>query len=272
MSLSKIKRSDLTFGEELGRGGFSVVYKAIWKQSLFESQEVAAKKLIKPQANEMKIMSQLEHENIVKLLAVVDENPDFYLILELCPGGSLRTYLDERRGKRLPEDQFYDWAKQAARSIEYLKKMGIIHKDVKSENYVIADHNILKLTDFGLAKEIDATIENATGSATYAYMAPELLKDFILSPSYDIFSYGVVVYELWTTQKPFEGVEGYAIIWKVCHLNERPPIPDDCPEPIADLMRQCWLEKWKDRPSIDHVLTVVRPSQLNPAPQSCRAC
>ena len=134
MALSKIKRSDLTFGAELGRGGFSTVYQATWKHSWFSRKEVAAKKVLKMEPNEVQILSKLDHVNIVKLIGVVDEKPDFYLILELCKGGSLRTYLDKRNGKRLPDDQFYDWAKQAARAIEYLKKMGVLHKDVKASN------------------------------------------------------------------------------------------------------------------------------------------
>ena len=258
MSFSKIKRSDIEFGDELGRGGFSTVYQATWKLSFFRRQEVAAKKLNQVKLSEVEIMAKLNHVNIVKLLAVVDEKPDFYLILELCKGGSLRGYLDRRKGQRLPDDQFYDWAKQTATAIEYLKEMGVVHKDVKAENYVIADHDILKLTDFGLAKEIEATIQNATGTATFAYMAPELLRDFILSPSYDIFSYGTVVWELLTTEKPFKGEDQHAIIWKVCKHNEHPPIPADCPKPIADLMMECWQVDWKNSPHIGQVLAVVR--------------
>ena len=257
MAFSKIKRSDLKFRDELGRGGFSTVYQATWRRSFFKSQEVAVKKLYKIQLNELEILSKLDHVNIVKLIGVVDEKPDFYLILELCKGGSLRTYLDKRNGKRLPDDQFYDWAKQAARAIEYLKKMGVLHKDVKASNYVIADKRILKLTDFGLAKEIDVTKSNASGSGTYGFMTPELMKDLILSPTYDIFSYGVVLFELWTTNTPFKGEDQYAIVWKVCKNNEHPPIPADCPRPIAKLMMQCWEVDWKSRPEISHVLAVV---------------
>ena len=256
MSLSKIKRSDLEFGDKLGEGGFSTVYQAIWRLSSSRSQEVAVKRLNKGKLSEMDIMAKLDHVNIVKSLGV-DEAPDFFFILELFKGGSLRSYLDRQEGNRLPNEQFYDWSKQAARAIEYLKKMGVVHKDVKAENYVIAHQDILKLTDFGLAKEMEATLQNATGSATYAYMAPELLRDFILSPSYDIFSYGTVVWELLTTEKPFKGEDGNVIIWKVCKHNEHPPTPADCPKPIADLMMECWQVAWQKRPQIDRVLAVV---------------
>ena len=113
------------------------------------------------------------------------------------------------------------------------------------------------MTDFGLAKEIDVTKSNASGSGTPGFMTPELMKDLILSPTYDIFSYGVVLFELWTTNAPFKGEDQYAIVWKVCKNNELPPIPADCPKPIADLMMQCWEVDWKSRPEIGHVLAVV---------------
>ena len=258
MAFSKVKKSALSFGDQIGIGGFSTVYKATWKQSLWKRQEVAVKRLLIFQPKEVEIMSKLDHPNIVKLLGVVEEKPDFYLIVEFCSGGSLREYLDKRQGKRLPEKQLYDWMKQAALSIEYLKKMGVVHKDIKSPNYLIANGNILKLTDFGISKELEATMSNATESASCQWMAPELMKELILSPTYDIFSYGVVVWELFTTETPFKGLEPQVVVMRVCGDNQRPPIPADCPKRVTDLMRECWESDWKKRPSMDHVLVLVR--------------
>ena len=251
MSYSKVSKSALTFGDEIGIGGFSTVYKATWRQ------EVAVKRLHIFQPNEVEIMSKLNHPNIVRLLGVVQEKPDFYLILEFCNGGSLREYLDKRKGERLPANQLYDWMKQAALPIQYLQKMGVVHKDIKSPNYLVAEGNILKLTDFGISKELQATMSNATESASCQWMAPELMKEMILSPTYDIFSYGVIVWELFTTDTPFKGLEPQVVVMRVCGDNQRPPIPADCPKHVADLIRQCWQGDWKKRPSMDHVLLLV---------------
>ena len=181
---------------------------------------------------------------------------DFMLVLELCTGGSLMSYLKERKGKHLSEKEFYDWAEQAARPLEYLRQNKLVHKDVKSPNYMITSENTLKLGDFGLAKYINQTIGNATETASYQWMAPELLAKGILSPKYDIFALAVVLWELWTGKFPFEGLASQVIAWKVCHENERLPIPDDCPKPIQDLMRQSWLTDWKKRPDIEEVIMV----------------
>ena len=256
-NINKIKRNELKFVKQIGEGGFSSVYQMTWMSSSLGPIEVAVKKLRRHDGHELGVMSQLDHPNIVKLIGVVDEEMDFMLVLELCERGSLRSYLKERKGKRLSEKQFYDWAEQAARPLEYLRQNKLVHKDVKSPNYMITSENTLKLGDFGLTKNIDQTIGNATETASCQWMAPELLVKGILSPKYDIFAFAVVLWELWTGKFPFEGLESQVIAWKVCHENERLPIPEDCPEPIKDLMRQSWQTDWKKRPDIEEVILVV---------------
>ena len=261
--IKKISSSDLRFVKEIGTGGFSTVYQMRWRQGLFwKSIDVAAKKLNRRDIHELEILSGLDHPHIVKLLGVVDEQMEFMLILELCEGGSLRSYLDKLKGERLSDEQFFDWAKQAARPLEYLKQKQITHKDVKSPNYMITAENTLKLGDFGIAKNLKATIDNATDRASHQWMAPELLSKGILSPKYDIFAFAVVLWEMRTGKFPFKGLEWQVIAWKVCHENERLPIPEDCPEAIKDLMRRSWETDWKKRPEIEEVISVVRYSKI----------
>ena len=260
MAYVNIPQKDFKRVSKIAEGGFGTVYKALWNQ-----KEVAAKRLSKEEGDhEVKVLAELDHPNIVKLLGVVDyDDLDIYIILELCEGGSLRSYLDAHRGRHIGL-RFYDWAKQAARALEYLKTVKVVHKDVKSPNFLITKDNILKLADFGLAKNIDITISRATETASYAWMAPELLRDNVLSPSYDIYAFGVVVWEMWTTDIPFEDATiPHNLVWRICNNNERPPIPADCPQPIADLLRKCWKIDWKARPDIQHVLLVVSTKTIH---------
>ncbi len=254
MAYLKIKKEELHLVKQIGAGGYSAVFQAKWND-----QDVAAKRLNLPDLDEVEVLSKLDHPNIVKLIGICHDHLDQILVLELCSGGSLRYYLDQLRSQkqRLPTKLVYDWAKQAAKPIQYLKQMKIIHKDVKSPNYLIAEGNVLKLCDFGLAKNSGFTIKNATERASHPWMAPELLTDNVLSPTYDIHAYGVVVWELWTTEIPFEGLDPVNIICRICHNNERPVIPPNCPQDLADLMKQCWEKDWSRRPSIDHILMVV---------------
>ncbi len=248
-----IPRENLKLVKRIAHGGFGTVYRGMW-----QNQVVAAKQVGQEDGQwEVKFLSKLDHPNIVKLHGVTETEVDLYIILEFCDGGSLRAYLDEHRGTHLGQ-RFFDWAKQAGRPIAYLKKMGVVHKDIKSPNYLITAGNVLKLCDFGLAKDVDVTMTSATERASFAWMAPELLTGSILSPSYDIFAYGVVVWELWTTDVPFEDCElAVNLVWRICEKNERPPIPPDCPRLVAGLMRQCWRSEWRKRPSMEKVLSMV---------------
>ncbi|XP_072017992.1 mitogen-activated protein kinase kinase kinase 20-like [Amphiura filiformis] len=255
-SVNHIKRSDLNYVKDLGEGGYGSVYQMTWQRPQGPI-EIAAKKLRKRDVHELEIMSGLDHRNIVKLLGVVDEEMEFMLILELCEGGSLRSYLDNLRGKCLSDQHFLNWAEQAARPLEYLRHRQIIHKDVKSPNYMITTENNLKLGDFGLAKNLAATVENVTERASHRWMAPELLEKGVLSPKYDIFAFAVVLWEMRTGKVPFEGLEWHVIVWKVITEKERLPIPEDCPQPIKDLMKQCWEEDWRRRPTIEEVINVI---------------
>ena len=216
--------------------------------------------------HEIEVLCGLVHPNIVQLYGVLREAVEssviageraFTLILELCTKGSLKKYLGQNRQEKLPPAQFTAWATQAARAIEYLHKQGVIHKDIKSDNYLIAEDDALKLADFGLSKFADKTIENATQRGTPAYMPPEIHTDDILSPTFDFFSYAVVVWELLTRKIPFEGFEPHRITFQVCQNNFRLEIPEDCPADLAKLMRQCWEEERKRRPDIDEILNVV---------------
>ncbi|XP_072041967.1 ATP-dependent RNA helicase DHX58-like [Amphiura filiformis] len=246
---------------KLGQGGFGTVYHRKWK-----GQDVAIKRFNPDQDDqkeyetELGVLCGLSHPNIVKLIGVVarsSEDEAFTLILELCNGGSLKSYL-RKSTEKLPPDQFTAWATQAAQAIEYLHKQGIIHKDVKSDNYLIADENVLKLADFGTSKYADRTMDNATKSGTPAYMPPEIHSDDLLSPKFDFFSYGVVLWEILTRGTPYEGMEPQFITYNVTQKNLRPTIPSDCPEDLEKLMKRCWEEDRYKRPTIDEILSVVR--------------
>ena len=255
--LVDICRENLTLVKKIGEGGFGSVYHMIWKRESKDNIPVAAKRLYKVENLELQILAKLNHPNIVKLLGTVPGELDFMLVFELCEGGSLRSFLNKNDNVPLSAELFQTWSKQAARAIQYLHQMKIVHKDVKCENYLIANDNILKLADFGLAKEMEKTVGMATHRATWTHMAPELLESCELSPKFDIFAFGVVVWEMLTGQIPYEGMGYQAIVWHVCHQNKRLEIPHHCPEHLRELMMLCWQEDHNKRPSSEEVLMLL---------------
>ncbi len=255
-----ISRQNLVLEEQIGEGAFSTVFRMVWKKDLSD-EKVAVKRLNKIDRQELKILAALKHENIVQLLGVVDEGIDFMLVLELCEGGCLRSYLDNEKLKninRLPLSKLFDWAEQAAIPIQYLKKEGVIHKDIKAANYLITNDGILKLADFGLAKNAKKTQSNATERGTHAWMAPELFTENILSPTFDIYAYGVTLWEMVTLEVPFKDKESQWIVYNVCQNGIRLEIPRDCLKELRDLMKRCWHSDRRKRPNIDEILMVIR--------------
>ncbi|XP_072022251.1 mitogen-activated protein kinase kinase kinase 20-like [Amphiura filiformis] len=259
MSYTKIKKRHLTFQKTLYQGAFSTVYKASWWETCMKWTDVAAKKVDKLDTKEIEIMSSLNHTNIVNLLGVVDESPEYYLILELCSYRTLREGLDKlikcdnaQSRKELME--------QAVKPLQYLKQKRIVHHEITSQNYVFSsyDFGILKLTKFKRAEKIEITSEDKLES--YPWTAPESLHEVEPFPTSDIFSLGVVLWEILTLQNPFQVSECAQIpaadepdVKEAHHL----PIPDDCPEQLAGMMKQCWHKDWKKRPCIEHVVAVI---------------
>ncbi|XP_072031730.1 mitogen-activated protein kinase kinase kinase 21-like [Amphiura filiformis] len=255
-------RQEFIFQNEIGKGGFSTVYRVEWKTDKYikelhlNSRFAAAKKLNKVDDIELQILSKLKHPNIVKLIGIVDELPRYYIILELCEGGSLREYLDQNTNKPLSKLIAHCWVEEAALAIQVLKENNVIHRDIKSHNFLITRSKSLKLTDFGISKISDVTVTTEV-KGTWAWVAPEVFTEHHLSPQSDIYSYGIVVWEIFTTQTPFKGCEYQNVMWRVCIKKERPQIPDDCPEEIARLLHQCWLEDRRARPDIGVIVGLV---------------
>ena len=252
-SVLSIARRDIDFeSNPIGHGGYSTVYRGRYKSS-----HVAVKRLNRPDTNELEILSKLKHPNVVSLIGVVDQRPDYFLILELCEGGSLRDYL--KANTPVHELLCFAWAEQAARAIEYLQEnVTVIHRDIKSNNFLITDLKTknLKLCDFGISKTSAKTVTTEV-KGTWGWTAPEVFKEERISPKSDIFSYATVFWEMLTGKIPFEGIVYPTIMHKVCILKERPPIPANCPEEISTFLRNCWKEDRYERPDIGEVLQTV---------------
>ena len=263
-----IDRDDLEFIDIVGEGGFSTVWKVKWNRKQRHSDhdddsthctretiEAAAKILNKIDTPELQFLAKLSHPHVVKLLAVVDKVPDFLFILELCERGSLESYLQSHADEEIHPCLAYCWGEQCARAIEYLQQVNVIHRDIKSANFLITLRMNLKLCDFGIAKDTDITVTtNIKG--TWGWTSPEVFQESHLSPFSDIFAFATVLWEILTRQIPYKGVKFQEIRRRVCS-GERLPIPEGCPEQIRDLITACWNGDRYQRPKIGHVLKII---------------
>ncbi|XP_036775140.2 mitogen-activated protein kinase kinase kinase 21 [Manis pentadactyla] len=272
----------LELKELIGAGGFGQVYRATW-----QGQEVAvkaARRDLEQDAaaaaesvrREARLFAMLRHPNIIELRGVCLRQPHLCLVLEFARGGALNRALaaanatldprapGSRRVRRIPPHVLVNWAVQIARGMLYLHEeavVPILHRDLKSSNILLLEkleyddiyNKTLKITDFGLAREWHRTTK-MSAAGTYAWMAPEVIKSSLFSKGSDIWSYGVLLWELLTGEVPYRGIDGLAVAYGVAVNKLTLPIPSTCPEPFAKLMKECWQQDPHIRPSFSLIL------------------
>ncbi|XP_076061041.1 mitogen-activated protein kinase kinase kinase 10-like isoform X2 [Oratosquilla oratoria] len=264
----EIDFKELVLEEVIGVGGFGKVYRGFWR-----NVEVAVKAArqdpdediavtIDNVRQEAQLFWLLKHENIVGLKGVCLKEPNLCLVMEYARGGSLNRILQQR--KSIAPSVLVDWAVQIARGMSYLHsqaKIPLIHRDLKSSNVLLSEclesgelHNkTLKITDFGLAREVSKTTR-MSAAGTYAWMAPEVIRDSTFSKASDVWSYGVVLWELLTGEIPYKGIDALAIAYGVAMNKLRLHIPTTCPAIWRDLMEKCWELDIHSRPNFDVIL------------------
>lgn len=259
--------SELSLEEVIGVGGFGKVYRGTWKGELVavkaarqdpdEDISVTAQNV----QNEGRLFAMLKHPNIIMLKGVCLQEPNLCLIMEYASGGPLSRAL---AGRRIPPHVLVNWAVQIAQGMLYLHSEAIvpvIHRDLKSNNILLAEPieidgiegKTLKITDFGLAREWHKTTKMST-AGTYAWMAPEVIKSSTFSKGSDVWSYGVLLWELLTGESPYRGIDGLAVAYGVAVNKLTLPIPSTCPEPFAQLMSECWDQDPHRRPNFSSIL------------------
>ena len=214
----------------VGVGGMAVVYRA---RDTILGRDVALKVLKKEFAEdpdirkrfsiESRAVAKLSHHNIVSVFDVGSEDGTDYIVMELIEGITLKQYL-QRKGHLSWEETIF-FAEQVARALMHAHSRGIIHQDVKPQNVIILRDGTAKLTDFGIASFAAAqetrVVQEAIGSVHY--ISPEQAKGSKIDYRTDIYSLGVVMYEMLTGRLPFEGETALQIVMQ--HINEVPIIP-----------------------------------------------
>jgi mitogen-activated protein kinase kinase kinase 13 len=228
------------------------------------TEQVAVKKVRDVKETDIRHLRKLNHPNIISFKGVCTQAPCYCIIMEYCPYGQLYEVL--RDDKQLPPSLLMDWAKQIASGMNYLHTHKIIHRDLKSPNVLIARNDIVKISDFGTSREWNEKSTKMSFAGTVAWMAPEVIRNEPCSEKVDIWSYGVVLWELLTNEIPYKDVDSSAIIWGVGSNSLHLPVPSTCPEGFKLLMTQCWRAKPRNRPSFRQIqmhLEIASPDWLN---------
>ncbi|XP_056294122.1 mitogen-activated protein kinase kinase kinase 12-like [Pseudoliparis swirei] len=215
-------------------------------------QEVAVKKLRNIKETDIKHLRKLKHPNIITFKGICTQAPCYCIIMEYCAQGQLYEVL--RAGRQIHPSLLMDWAMGIAGGMNYLHLHKIIHRDLKSPNMLITYDDAVKISDFGTSKELSDKSTKMSFAGTVAWMAPEVIRNEPVSEKVDIWSFGVVLWEMLTGEVPYKDVDSSAIIWGVGNNSLHLPVPDSCPESFKLLLRQCWNCKPRNRPSFRQIL------------------
>ncbi|GMN36441.1 hypothetical protein TIFTF001_006017 [Ficus carica] len=255
--------SQLFIGNKFASGAHSRIYRGIYKQRAvavkmvrIPNQKVETRALLEQQfKSEVAFLSRLLHPNIVQ--ATCKKPPVYCIITEYMSQGTLRMYLNKKEPYSLSTETILRLALDISRGMEYLHSQGVIHRDLKSNNLLLNDEMRVKVGDFGTSCLETQCRETKGNMGTYRWMAPEMIKEKPYTRKVDVYSFGIVLWELTTALLPFQGMTPVQAAFAVAEKNERPPLPASCQPALAHLIKRCWAANPSQRPDFSDIVSVL---------------
>uniref|UniRef100_A0A674DS33 Tyrosine-protein kinase n=1 Tax=Salmo trutta TaxID=8032 RepID=A0A674DS33_SALTR len=208
---------------------------------------------------EANLMKTLQHDRLVRLYAVVTKVEPIYIITEYMSNGSLLDFLKSEVGCKVQLPKLIDFSAQIAEGMAYIEKKNYIHRDLRTANVLVSESLLCKIADFGLARVIEDDQYTAREGAKFPikWTAPEAINYGSFTIKSDMWSFGVLLYEIITYGKiPYPGMSNGEVMTSV-QRGYRMPRPENCPNELYDIMTSCWKSKPDDRPTFDYIQSVL---------------
>lgn len=248
----------------IGHGATSEVYCGRYKKKLvaikLSNPPEVTEEAIDVFVAEARIAASLSHPNIVQFVGICVRPPQIAMVFEFCEGGNLKSNLQKNADKWTPAKRI-NACLDACRAMEAFHHQGLIHRDLKAENFFVGRKQIVKLGDFGESthtRTVESTASRRmTILGTVAFMAPELIAaKRHYTEAIDIYALAITLWEIWTGRDPYEDISQFDIYTKVAQ-GYRPGLPDNAPPGFNELLQAAWQEDPALRPDASDLLAQV---------------
>ena len=294
--MEKVRLDDIDFEKKIGTGGsLATVWRASWKgecvavkfwpsrlDGMFQDEIM----------QEIRMMCRLSHPNVVSLIGASTRLPDLFVVMEFMENGSLwdlthkiqmqkstsddasddassddappsSTHVSPKKSESREEDQLHvdivdkvRMALEAAHGVQYLHERGIIHRDLKSQNLLLDSENTVKVADLGISRFMMSGQTMTGQRGTPHWMAPEVIEGLRYTEKADVYSFGVILWELVSESEPFRGVHHFQVL-KLVSSGERPTIPSDAHPVLKELIQACWAQNPSSRPVFTDIILIL---------------
>ncbi|PKA47770.1 Serine/threonine-protein kinase HT1 [Apostasia shenzhenica] len=251
----------LKFQSKMASGSYGDLFRGTYC-----SQEVAIK-VFKPElisldmqrefAQEVYIMRKVRHKNVVQFIGACTRPSSLFIVTEFMPGGSLYDFLHKQKGAfKLPS--LLRVAIDVSKGMNYLHQNDIVHRDLKTANILMDENEVAKVADFGVARVKAKSGVMTAETGTYRWMAPEVIEHKPYDHKADVFSFGIMLWELLTGKLPYEYLTPLQAAVGVVQKGLRPTIPKHCNPKLADLLEKCWHQNPALRPDFSEILETLQ--------------
>ncbi|CAK9003316.1 unnamed protein product [Durusdinium trenchii] len=244
-------------GRSLGKGSFGVVRRVrrkgtddVYALKTMQKMEVMSGQLIEQVEREIMVQQNLKHENVLRLFKHFEDEDNVYLLLEYCAKGELYQLLRTQKGRKFNEQTSRHFFVQLVRGLKYLHSHQIVHRDLKPENLLITHDDVLKIADFGWCAATN--VLRTTFCGTMDYLAPEMIQGSGHDQTLDIWSVGILLYEMMVGRPPFQSTNHTMLIDRILKIAIF--FPPGLPPLVVDLVRRLLKREPSQRLPLDQVL------------------
>uniref|UniRef100_A0A7E4UZG6 Tyrosine-protein kinase n=1 Tax=Panagrellus redivivus TaxID=6233 RepID=A0A7E4UZG6_PANRE len=260
----ELVHEDVELTKKLGEGAFGEVHAGrLTLQQTKRKVDVAVKlaktsemtkEKIKEMMKEARLMRNYDHPNIVRLYGVAVEREPLMIVMELINGGALDEYLKKNQATCSAAEKLDNMVMGAAFGLEYLHAKNCIHRDIAARNCLYADGTTVKISDFGLSREGDQYALKQARRVPIKWLAPETINTLVYSAKSDVWSYGVLCYEVYAVSEPYLGLTNADVKEKVIN-GYKMTFPEETPHELVQLITDhCWAMKPEDRYTMTQVV------------------